>query len=112
MVLSVAVSDSIDGQIYLASGGSDYYLFVYILTMTGVRRLWNEKIAHKGAVTVVCFGHGVHTNLLFTGGQDSIVKVWNVQSGEVLGKLESHKERITSIATSPDGRFVSSGLLR
>lgn len=35
-----------------------------------------------------------------------MVKVWDIQSGEMIGELLSHKERITAIATSLDGRYV------
>ena len=106
MVISIALSDTVDHHSYLATGGSDYSLYVYQITAKGVTRLWNEKSAHSGAVLVVCFSHGENANLLFTGGQDAVVKVWDIQSGEVIGELLSHKERITTIATSVDGRYV------
>jgi hypothetical protein len=106
MVFSIALSDIINHHSYLATGGSDYSLFVYQMTVNGVIRLWNEKSAHMGAVLVLCFGHGDSGSLLFTGGQDAVVKVWDIQSGEMIGELLSHKERITAIATSLDGRYV------
>ena len=52
------------------------------------------------------FGHGVSSELLFTGGRDQLIKVWNVKSGEVVKELDYHDERITNLFVSKDGKYV------
>ena len=42
-------------------------------------------------------------------GKDSAVRVWDVETGQVLRKLEGHKGRVLSVAISPDARQVLTG---
>jgi WD40 repeat protein len=46
-----------------------------------------------------------------SGSYDSTVKIWSVQSGELLLTLEGHEEDcgVLSVGWSPDGRLVASG---
>jgi WD40 repeat protein/serine/threonine protein kinase len=46
---------------------------------------------------------------LATGGEESTVKIWDVQSGAELRTLRGHKGDIYAVAISPDGRWVASG---
>jgi WD40 repeat protein len=42
-------------------------------------------------------------------GTDSAIRVWDLEAGQEVRKLEGHKGIVWSVATSPDGRHVLSG---
>jgi WD40 repeat protein/S1-C subfamily serine protease len=46
---------------------------------------------------------------LWHDGSDSAVRVWDVESGREVRKLEGHKGRVLSVAVSPDGGQVLTG---
>jgi len=43
------------------------------------------------------------------GGADSLILIWDVESGLVLRTLEGHDDGVTSLSFSPDGRWIASG---
>jgi WD40 repeat protein len=46
----------------------------------------------------------------WTDGSDSAVRVWDLETGKEIRKLEGHKGRVFGVAVSPDGkRLLSSG---
>jgi WD40 repeat protein len=47
--------------------------------------------------------------LLYSGGSDGKVKVYNSQTGEVLQILWGHPEGVGSVAPSSDGRYLATG---
>lgn len=57
-------------------------------------------------VTCVAFGHGEAREMVFTGGWDKEVNVWNVSTGELVKSLTHHTESITDLTVSEDGRYV------
>ena len=60
------------------------------------------------AITCLVFGKGDKNNLIYTGGYDSNIHIWDCSSGELIGSLESHKERINALAISEDGHYLVS----
>lgn len=106
MVTGVAMSDDVDGSVYLASVGSDYALNLYNVSRS-CKRVLCEK-AHQGIVSVVAFGHGACAKLALTGSWDSTIKVWDVTVGECVKELRFHSERITGLCVSKDGKFLVS----
>lgn len=42
-------------------------------------------------------------------GADSLILIWDVESGVVLRTLEGHSDGVTSLTFSPDGRWIASG---
>lgn len=54
-------------------------------------------------------GHDFSQGLLFTGGSDALICVWKVESGELVGKLTAHTERVNRLLLSSDGKIVREG---
>jgi RNA polymerase sigma factor (sigma-70 family) len=46
---------------------------------------------------------------LAQGGPDSFVRLWDVTSGKLAGKIEGHQGPVPTIAFSPDGRTFATG---
>lgn len=46
---------------------------------------------------------------LITGGDDRIVKVWDIQTGDMKTRLKAHASSVHSIDVSPDGNHLVSG---
>ena len=44
------------------------------------------------------------------GSFDETVKLWNVATGNVIATLEGHTDRVNSVAFSPDGTTLASGV--
>lgn len=45
---------------------------------------------------------------LVSGSKDSTVRLWSVDSGELLATLKGHQRPVMAIAVSPNGRYVAS----
>ncbi len=43
-----------------------------------------------------------------SAGNDAVLFVWNLETGELLDRLVGHRTVIMGLALSPDGRFVAS----
>jgi WD40 repeat protein len=46
---------------------------------------------------------------LAAGGENNLVKVWDVQTGDVLQSLPGHRGDVFTVAFSHDGRWIASG---
>ena len=44
-----------------------------------------------------------------SGGDDATIKLWDVGTGKLLRTLTGHSKRVTTVALSPDDRFLLSG---
>jgi glucose repression regulatory protein TUP1 len=45
------------------------------------------------------------------GSLDRIVRLWDIETGKLIARLEGHKDSVYSVAFSPDGRSLISGSL-
>ncbi|GAA5867212.1 hypothetical protein JCM8547_003120 [Rhodosporidiobolus lusitaniae] len=48
---------------------------------------------------------------LAAGSLDTVVRIWDAETGILLDKLKGHKDSVYSVAFSPDGKFLVSGSL-
>jgi WD40 repeat protein/tetratricopeptide (TPR) repeat protein len=68
----------------------------------------NAGAGHQGVVTCVVFAPGPG-QVLASGGDDGIVKLWNATTGQHLAHLNAHNGRVCALAFSPDGSVLASG---
>lgn len=63
--------------------------------------------AHIGEIHQAVFSP--NASIIASGGEDQIVKIWNVNNGTLRFALDAHTETVTSLAFSPHGRWLASG---
>jgi DDB1- and CUL4-associated factor 11 len=76
-----------------------------------MRKITLRLKGHTDDINAVCFADPLSTNVLFSGSDDSVVKVWDRRSmagGRESGCLPGHMEGITFVASKGDGRYVIS----
>ena len=64
------------------------------------------EITHGGFIHAVAFAHG--GELVASGGNDRVIRLWNASSGESLRVLAGHEDAVLSVAFSPDDRWLLS----
>ncbi|KAI5801493.1 WD40-repeat-containing domain protein, partial [Peziza echinospora] len=92
----------------LVAGASDCNLYIYdIETQTTVLKL----TGHKDEVNAVCFADVDSPHILYSGSDDTTLKVWDrrsMGSGREAGVFAGHMEGLTYIDSKGDGRYVLS----
>lgn len=92
----------------LVAGTSNNSLVVYDIES---RRVLHHILGHKDDVNAVCFADKLSPHILYSGSDDSIIKVWDRRSlgdGREVGAFVGHIEGITYIDSKGDGRYVLS----
>ncbi|KAK1437258.1 hypothetical protein QVD17_03047 [Tagetes erecta] len=92
----------------LVAGSSDDSVYVYDIE---ANRVSLRIQAHTSDVNTVCFADE-SSNLIYSGSDDSLCKVWDRRSsrskGKPVGILTGHLEGITFIDSRNDGRYLIS----
>lgn len=92
----------------LVAGTSDHSVIVYDLeTRQSVLRLQN----HEDDVNAVCFGDRYSPHILYSGSDDTTLRVWDRRSmgdGREAGVFMGHTEGLTYVDSKGDGRYVIS----
>ncbi|KAI9202815.1 putative LEC14B protein [Polychytrium aggregatum] len=76
------------------------------------QRKVNEYMAHSSDINSVCFADATAPNVIFSGSDDTFVKVWDRRmfSSDTCGVLSGHSEGITFVSSKNDGRnCISNG---
>lgn len=92
----------------IVAGTSDRSVYVYdIETRKSILRI----PGHDDDVNAVCFGDKSSPHVLFSGSDDSTLKVWDRRSlgeGREAGVFIGHTEGLTYVDSKGDGRYVLS----
>ncbi|BGP40077.1 proteinral transcription repressor [Rhodotorula kratochvilovae] len=80
---------------------------VYTLTIDDITIAENGPV-DAGVTSVVFSPDG---NFLAAGSLDTMVRIWDAETGHLLDKLKGHRDSVYSVAFSPDGKFLVSGSL-
>ncbi len=96
-----ALAASPNGQT-LVSSGQDRRIIVWNLA-TGEP---NGIISQERIVYALAFSPD---GILASGGEDNIVKIWNVKDRTFLKSFEGHQDAVRAIVVSPDGKYLISG---
>ncbi|KAK1003335.1 hypothetical protein LTR54_007849 [Friedmanniomyces endolithicus] len=92
----------------IVAGTSDQSVYVYDLE---ARRSILRIPAHRDDVNAVCFGDKMSPHILYSGSDDTTVKVWDrrsLASMRPAGMFLGHTEGVTYIDSKGDGRYVIS----
>lgn len=92
----------------IVAGTSDQSVYVYDLES---RRSILRIPAHNDDVNAVCFGDKMSPHILYSGSDDTTLKVWDRRSLSSLrpaGMFLGHTEGLTYIDSKGDGRYVIS----
>ena len=97
-----------DGKEVLC-GTKGAHLLVYDLV---ANRMVNKVDGcHTDEINSVCFANRQHSNIIFSGSDDGMVKVWDrraLSSNRPAGVFVGHAEGITNVASKGDGIYLAS----
>lgn len=76
---------------------------------TGFIGMWPlyTILGHNGGTNSICISRS--GKLMASGGNDGLIKLWDVEKGIEIGKLAGHEEAVNSVHISYDGTKVLSG---
>lgn len=66
-----------------------------------------ESVLGEHGSFVNCLAFTWDSRRLVSGGEDGIVRIWDIKSGKVLDSLRAHVKPVTSLALSPDGILMA-----
>ncbi|KAH0538823.1 hypothetical protein FGG08_004599 [Glutinoglossum americanum] len=92
----------------LAAGASDQSIYIYDLE---TRQSTLRIRGHDDDVNAVCFGDKTSPHILFSGSDDTTLKVWDRRSmgdSRAAGVFLGHTEGLTYVDSKGDGRYVLS----
>ena len=99
LVNGVAFSPSSDK---CASASYDGYAIIWSVPSLAAL----HKLRHTGEANCALF---LTSKVLATGGDDTVIRVWDVSSGSSLKVIADHRGWVHSLSLSPDGKTFASG---
>jgi WD40 repeat protein len=106
-----AFTDAVNTMAYSPDG-----LILATGSYDGSLRLWDmqtgvliQSIPTDAVIESLAFSPD--GSLIATGGgfQDNLVRIWSVETKELLRELEGHTQGVNRVLFSPDGQFLVSG---
>lgn len=79
----------------------------FIMVVGPVLSLVQTKLISLSSKYWVSFS--AHMCVMFEGGVDSLVNVWQLNTHELHSSMEGHSAAVTCVAISPNGLFAISG---
>ncbi len=105
-----------DGSKYLASASWDGAIRLWQWQRVKSGEAWCPLdrpllVGHKASDAPSVWSLSFSPNGLFlaSGGNDTTARIWSVESGQELHKLEGHSEWVTSVIFSPGSKVLASG---
>jgi WD40 repeat protein len=86
-----------------------------MITITGPDKAWSVRETepqfawkgHTGNVEVLAISPD--SRMLATGGEDRLIRLWEIPNCRALAEWEAHDDTVTALAFSPDGNTLYSG---
>ena len=88
--------------------GDDIFSDVFELVNREIRQPIAVLVDEDGGL-IYSVAFSPDGKLLASGGLDSIIRLWDVSSYELVTSLTAHTDQIYSVSFSPDGRLLASG---
>ena len=105
-----------NGPMFQASYSASGKL-VYTVGADRTAKIWDAARLAQQHSSAVMNGHlkyvltadmSLDERTLVTGGGDKVLNLWNVNSGQLIGRLQGHTSDVEAVAFSPNGKFVVS----
>ena len=93
----------------ILAGTKSAELLVYDLISNRVST--RVENTHDDEINSVCFANRMQSNIMFTGSDDSLIKVWDrraLGNNREAGAFVGHCEGITHVASKGDGVYLAS----
>ncbi|MFM8217471.1 MAG: WD40 repeat domain-containing protein, partial [Planctomycetaceae bacterium] len=90
-----------------AVAGSHEGKLIWWADLDTTPRVVREVAAHRGYLRAIAVSPD--GNLIATGGNDLVVRVWSAADGSLVKELPGHERHVYNVAFDPTGKFLVSG---
>ena len=95
----------------ILAGTKSAQLLIYDLMANRLSTSVNNT--HTDEINSVCFANRQHSNIIFSGSDDGLVKVWdrralNSRNHRPVGLFIGHAEGVSHVASKGDGVYLAS----